>query len=85
MNFGGASIYAAGYYSNTETKWALNSGRAAAASKQSVAGTTNLFGLIVQGSMYVAPKWEIFGRYQYIDPLTQPTINRCDNSVPKIL
>lgn len=70
-NFGGATIYAAAYYSNTETKWSLQNPNG----QPRVRGTTNLIGLVLQGSMYVSPKWEVFARYQYLDPTTIPTVN----------
>ena len=80
FNFGGASLFAAVYYSNTETKWSQADGGNFNTAKQLVSGTTNLLGLMLQGSMYVAPKWEVFARYQYIDPITQPTLNALASS-----
>ena len=74
FNFGGASIFAAVYYSNTETKWSQNSG-APGVGAETLRGTTNLLGVVLQGSMYVAPKWEIFARYQYLDPITKPELS----------
>ena len=74
FNFGGASIFAALYYSNSETKWSQNDGSNGLGGS-TLRGTTNLLGLVLQGSMYVAPKWELFARYQYIDPITQPEIS----------
>lgn len=71
-NFGGATLYAAAYYSNTETKWSAQYGGAPVTPY--IRGTTNLIGLVVQGSMYLTPKWELYARYQYLDPTTTPTI-----------
>lgn len=82
MNFGGATIYGAVYYSNSETKWALRSGTPAAPT-QSVSGTTNLLGILLQGSMYVAPKWELFARYQYVDTITAPS-TQAFNGTPAV-
>ena len=81
FNFGGATFYAAAYYSNTETKWSRSTDPNPPGTP-SVAGTTNLMGLLLQGAMYITPKWEVFARYEYIDPITQPRINPYDNSPP---
>jgi hypothetical protein len=68
-NFGGASLFAAAYYTNTETKW---TDTLAGGTVPRIQGTTNMLGLIVQGSMYLAPKWEVFGSYQYLDQGNTP-------------
>ena len=74
-NLGGATVYGAVYYSNSETKWsALRASPAGA--RRFLQGTTNLLGLMLQGSMYVAPKWEVFARYQYMDTVTAPNIGQ---------
>lgn len=73
-NFGGASIFAAAYYTNTETKWST----ILPANPNPIRGTTNMVGAIIQGSMYLAPKWEVFGSYQYIDQGNTPTTSTGD-------
>ena len=70
-NFGGASIFAAAYYTNTETKWS----KIDPTTVNPIRGTTNMLGLMVQGSMYLTPKWEVFGSYQYLDQGNTPTTN----------
>ena len=42
-------------------------------------GGSNVWGMVVQGSYYMTPKWEVFGRYEYgnatingIDEITNP-------------
>jgi hypothetical protein len=67
-NFGGASLFAAAYYTNTETKWTSTNPNPPGG----IRGTTNMLGLIVQGSMYLTPKWEVFGSYQYLDQGNTP-------------
>lgn len=78
FNFGGASIFGAVYYSNSESKWSQSNGANYGSGQAGalVSGTTNLLGVIGQASMYVTPKWEIYGRYQYIDPITTPELGR---------
>ncbi len=68
-NFGGASIFAAVYYTNTETKWSVENPNP----PNPISGTTNMVGMIVQGSMYLTPKWEVFGSYQYLDQGNTPS------------
>ena len=80
FNFGGASLYGAVYYSNSESKWSRSTGGNLFNAQPSVSGTTNLLGVLVQGSMYMTPKWELFARYEYIDPITQPTLNQFTDS-----
>ena len=82
INFGGASLYGALYYSNSETKWSRSTTPAVLPGTPSLRGTTNLMGVVVQGSMYVTPKWEVFGRYEYLDPITLPQTNNFNNSPP---
>lgn len=70
-NLGGASLFGAIYYSNADTKWSrLQVGPANP--KPTVFGTTRLLGLVVQGSVYLTEKWEVYGRYQFLDPLSAP-------------
>ena len=70
-NFGGASLFAAAYYTNTETKWS----NPRPTPPGGIRGTTNMLGVILQGSMYLAPKWEVFGSYQYLDQGNTPSSN----------
>ena len=77
-NLGGASLFGAIYYSNTETKWSTqsltgNNGR-------TVSGSMNLLGILLQGSFYLSEKWELYGRYQYLDPLSKPAIQPLSSS-----
>ena len=75
-NLNGASLYGAIYYSNTDTKWSLTSQGppppGGTGGLATVEGTTSLVGLLVQGSVYLTEKWEVYGRYQFLDPLTSP-------------
>ena len=50
VDFGGASIYAAALYSYLDTP---------------NFGEWNIFGAMVQGGLYIAPKWEVFLQFQY--------------------
>ena len=74
-NFGGASLFASAYYTNTETKWSS----ATPAPPNPITGTTNMVGVMVQGSMYLTPKWEVFGSYQYLDQGNTPRTPAGDN------
>ncbi|MEC7352481.1 MAG: hypothetical protein VYD99_05085, partial [Planctomycetota bacterium] len=70
-NLGGASLFGAIYYSNADTKWSRL--QVVPANPQpTVFGTTRLLGLVVQGSVYLTEKWEVYGRYQFLDPLSAP-------------
>ena len=69
-NLNGASLYGAIYYSNADTKW--STATLPPPGLATVEGTTSLLGLIVQGSVYLSEKWEVYGRYQFLDPLTSP-------------
>ena len=72
-NLGGASLFGALYYSNTDTKWSQRAfNQAGNPGRPTVNGTTNLLGLVLQGSVYLSEKWEVYGRYQFLDPLTTP-------------
>jgi len=62
-NFGGASIFASGYYNYLEAPAAFN--RTGFGPPQGInLGYVNIWGVVVQGGFYIAPKWEIFGRYE---------------------
>jgi hypothetical protein len=80
FNFGGATLFGALYYSNSETKWSRSTGGNINTASPSLRGTTNLMGVVLQGSMYMSPKWEVFARYEYIDPITQPEFNAFENA-----
>ena len=77
-NLGGASLFGAIYYSNTETKWSTQS--LTANNPRTVSGSMNLLGILLQGSFYLSEKWELYGRYQYLDPLTKPAIQPLSSS-----
>ena len=72
-NLGGASLFGAIYYSNADTKWSrLSLPQGGGNGAPTVNGTTRLLGLVVQGSVYLTEKWEVYGRYQFLDPLSAP-------------
>ena len=77
-NIGGASLFASIYYTDTNTKWSLTN----PGGGQRIRGTTNLLGVVLQGAMYVTPKWEVFARYEYVDPTTEPSISVTAGQVP---
>ncbi len=65
VQYGGASLYAAAYYDFVDSNAAyfvnnVNNQR------YGDAGHVNALGFVVQGSYYIAPKWEVFGRYEYM-------------------
>ena len=70
-NLGGATLFGAVYYSNSETKWSVEN---TATQLATVSGSMNLLGILLQGSFYLSEKWEVYGRYQYLDPLTKPAL-----------
>jgi hypothetical protein len=76
-NLGGATLFGAIYYSNSETKWSAES---FSNGLSTVSGSANLLGILLQGSFYLSEKWELYGRYQYLDPLTKPTLQPLSNS-----
>ena len=39
-----------------------------------------MLGLLVQGSFYLSEKWELYGRYQYLDPLSKPELQPLSNT-----
>lgn len=68
FNFGGASLFGSFYWSNvssgaaipnTMTPLGFNSLSSYSAS------STNIYGFLVQGSMYVSDEWELFAQYEY--------------------
>lgn len=66
VNFGGASLYGAFLWSYNESEAAYYY---AGQNNFNVpvfgnAGSSNKWGLVLQAAMYVAPKWELFGRYE---------------------
>jgi hypothetical protein len=50
INFSGATLFATGSYSYVDT---------------ATFGNWNIYGFVVQGGFYIAPKWEIFARYEF--------------------
>lgn len=80
-NVGGATVYGAIYYSNSETRWSVQN---VGTNLPRIRGTTNLIGMILQGSMYMTPKWELFARYQYLDPSTTPTLDPGGNNAAPV-
>ncbi len=69
MQFGGASLFASAYYNYVESYAAFyrNSVNSVSPSTQTVnAGGVNALGITLQGSVYLAPKWEVFTRYEYM-------------------
>lgn len=62
-NFGGASLYGAFYYNYVDAPAAFNRGGFGQIQGIDL-GFVNRWGLVVQGAMYVAPKWEVFLRYE---------------------
>lgn len=62
-NFGGASLYGAFYYNYVDAPAAFNRSGFAPPNAINI-GYVNIWGLVLQGGLYVAPKWEIFARYE---------------------
>ena len=64
-NFGGASLFGSFTYSYIDTEAGYYAG-SFAFSSANVAdiGSSNKWGLVLQGAMYVDPKWELFTRYE---------------------
>ena len=65
--FGGASLFASAYYNhvNSGAAYVYNSLPNTAESYYD-AGNVNALGFTLQAAMYLAPKWEVFGRYEYM-------------------
>lgn len=89
--YGGATLFGSFYYHSTDSRSAYVEG----ANNFGVPtlfdiGGTHVYGFTVQGSYYVAPKWEVFGRYEYgmatingIDEITDPQgTSTLDNGNP---
>ncbi|MBL9121971.1 MAG: hypothetical protein JNL80_18840 [Phycisphaerae bacterium] len=64
-NFGGASLFGSFTYSYIDTETGSYLGPFAfTSSNVTNIGSSNKWGLVLQGAMYVDPKWEIFSRYE---------------------
>ncbi|MBX3356527.1 MAG: hypothetical protein KF724_12595 [Phycisphaeraceae bacterium] len=62
-NFGGASLFGSFYYNYLESPAAYL--RTGFNPPQPVnLGFINIWGLVLQGAIYIAPKWELFARYE---------------------
>jgi len=62
-NFGGASLYGAFYYNYVDAPSAFNRSDFGVPSPINI-GVVNEWGLVLQGAVYVTPKWELFARYE---------------------
>jgi hypothetical protein len=65
FQFGGASLFASVYY-NYVTSNAAYFVQNVSGTTSSNAGNVNALGFVVQPSVYLAPKWEAFSRYEYM-------------------
>jgi len=65
IQFGGASLFASAYY-NYVTSNAAYFVESVSGTTFSNAGNVNALGFVVQPSVYLAPKWEAFTRYEYM-------------------
>lgn len=66
--YGGASLFASFTYSNMNSGSAFYyGGNNFNAATTFDIGESNMWGMVVQASVYAMPKWEIFGRYEYSD------------------
>jgi hypothetical protein len=65
MQFGGASLFASAYFNHVESNGAYF---LTTVNQQNYAeaGDVNALGFVLQASYYLAPKWEIYGRYEYM-------------------
>ncbi len=63
--FGGASLFASAYYNYVNSNAAYLQQNASGASYFD-AGEVNALGFTLQGAVYLAPKWEVFARYEYL-------------------
>lgn len=65
IQYGGASLYAAAYYDyvNSNAAFFINNVNQ---QQYGNAGDVNGLGFVVQGSYFIAPKWEAFARYEYM-------------------
>ena len=65
MQFGGASLFASAYYNYVDSNAAYYRTTVVAANSFD-AGSVSTLGFTLQGSVYLAPKWEVFSRYEYM-------------------
>ncbi len=65
MQFGGASLFASAYYNYVESNSAFYRNSVNTTDTYN-AGDVNALGFTLQGSAYLAPKWEVFTRYEYM-------------------
>lgn len=65
MQFGGASLFASAYFNHVESNGAYF---LTTVNQQNYAeaGDVNALGFVLQASYYLAPKWEVYGRYEYM-------------------
>lgn len=78
--YGGATFFGSLFYNSTDSGEAYVAGANNFGVPQMFnIGGTNVWGFSLQGSYYVAPKWEVFGRYEWgnasikgIDAITTP-------------
>lgn len=69
IQFGGASLFASAYYNYVNSNAAYLRDAASTGNAGMVysnAGNVNALGLTLQASAYIAPKWEVFTRYEYM-------------------
>ncbi|MFM7133507.1 MAG: porin, partial [Planctomycetota bacterium] len=79
--YGGATVFASFTYSNMDSGSAyIQGGNNFNAPTTFDIGESDMWGAVVQGSFYAAPKWELFARYEYaqasidgINQITAPT------------
>lgn len=65
INFGGASLFGSFTWSYNHSEAAYYyGGNLFNVPIYAKAGVSNKWGLVLQGAFYVAPKWELFGRYE---------------------
>lgn len=65
MQFGGASLFASAYYNYVQSNAAYFI-RDVGAQQYFNLGNVNALGFTLQASAYLAPKWEVFARYEYM-------------------
>ncbi len=63
--FGGASLFASAYYNYVNSNAAYLQQNFGGATYVD-AGEVNALGFTLQAAMYLAPKWEVFSRYEYM-------------------
>jgi hypothetical protein len=65
-NFGGASLYGAFFYNYVDAPSAMEPVFGAASPTTTFDfGSVNILAFQIQGAIYLAPKWELFGRYEF--------------------